>query len=169
MPSVNDAAVWIGRTTALNFPQAVQIVDWGHAAERLWAVGKAVFGEGTDQIKGWVEARLDELWIGKVADVVATLGKLDLAVESYPDEVQQAVGYFRNNQNRMRYDQYRAVGYPIGSGTVESGANSVVHNRLKRPGRGWTRGNAQAMLAGLCELHSDRFEDTWQSTLPTAA
>jgi len=167
--SVNDAAVWIGRTTALNFPKAVQVVDWGHASERLWAVSKAVFGEGTAQTKGWAEARLDELWNGKVTDVVATLEKLDLAVERYPAEVQQAAGYFRNNQDRMRYDEYRAAGYPIGSGTAESGANSVVHDRLKRPGRGWTRGNAQAMLAGLGELHSDRFEDTWQSILPTAA
>ena len=36
---------------------------------------------------------------------------------------------------------------PLGSGMVESAANTVVHHRLKRPGRGWTRDQAQAMLA----------------------
>jgi len=36
----------------------------------------------------------------------------------------------------------------IGSGTVESAANTVIHHRLKRPGRGWTRDNAQAMRTG---------------------
>jgi len=52
--------------------------------------------------------------------------------------------------------------YPIGSGTVESAANTVVHHRLRRPGRGWTRTHGQAMLAGLSELHSGRFEHAWR-------
>jgi hypothetical protein len=104
-----------------------------------------------------------------VGSVVTALGGMDLALDRYPAEVQQAPGYFRNNMERMRYDEYRAAGYPIGSGTVESGANSVVHHRMKRPGRGWKMGNAQAMLAGLSELKSGRFELAWQATLPEAA
>jgi hypothetical protein len=59
-----------------------------------------------------------------------------------------------------------AAGVPIGSGTVESAANTVVHHRMRRPGRGWTRANAQAMLTGVSELHSGRFADAWQMTLP---
>lgn len=167
--AVADAAVWIERVTRTNFPQAIQIVDWSHADERLWAVGKAVFGEGSTRARQWTEARLDDLWDGKVAEVVRVLETLDLAQERYPAEVQQAAGYFRNNQERMRYDVYRSAGYPIGSGTVESAANTVVHHRLKRPGRGWERHNAQAMLAGLSELHSDRFDRAWQDTLPSVA
>lgn len=66
-------------------------------------------------------------------------------------------------------DQFRAQSYPIGSGTVESGINTVVHHRMKRQGQGWKRPNAQAMLAGLAELHSGRFERMWQATLPRAA
>jgi hypothetical protein len=38
-----------------------------------------------------------------------------------------------------------------------------VHHRLKRPGRGWKREYAQAMLAALGELHSHRFERAWQA------
>ena len=65
--------------------------------------------------------------------------------------------------SRDQYDQFRANGWPIGSGVVESAANTVVHHRLKRPGRGWTRECAQAMLAALSELHSHRFEQAWQA------
>ena len=72
-----------------------------------------------------------------------------------------APDYFRTRQNQMQYDQFRAKGWPIGSGVVESAANTVVHHRLKRPGRGWKREYAQAMLAALCELHSHRFEQAW--------
>ena len=45
----------------------------------------------------------------------------------------------------------------------------LVHHRMRRPGRGWQRDNAQAMLAGLSELHSGRFERAWKATLPQAA
>jgi hypothetical protein len=79
-----------------------------------------------------------------------------------PFEVRQAPGYFESNLARMRYDQFRAEGYPIGSGTVESGCNNVVQHRMRRPGRGWTQANANSMLAGLCELNSGRFTSAWR-------
>jgi hypothetical protein len=34
--SVNDGAPWIDRITTTNYPQAIQVIDWGHADERLW-------------------------------------------------------------------------------------------------------------------------------------
>jgi len=52
LSSVNDGAPWIGRITDLNFPQAVQIVDWPHAEGKLWKVSKAVFGEQSPEGKG---------------------------------------------------------------------------------------------------------------------
>jgi hypothetical protein len=66
------------------------------------------------------------------------------------------------SHTQMNYDYFRQAGYPIGSGTVESGINTVVHHRMKRQGRGWKRQNAQAMLAALSELHSRRFQAAWQ-------
>ena len=162
LSSVNDGAVWIERVTRENFPHATQIVDWSHSVQRLWAVGNAVYGEGKMEAAAWVERRKDELWEGKVGQVIRSLDLLNLEQESYADEVRQAVGYFQNNRERMRYDEFRAMGYPIGSGTVESGAKNVIHQRMRRPGRGWKRENAQAMLAGLAELNSGRFQWAWQ-------
>ncbi len=169
LSSVNDGAPWIERITQLNFPEAVQIVDWSHAQGRLWKVGKAVFGEQSTEGKAWVEDQLDHLWAGEPKPVEAALAGLDLDQERWPDEVRQAPGYFESNRKRMRYHEFRAEGYPIGSGTVESGINTVVHHRMKRPGRGWQRSNAQAMLAGLSELHSGRFDQARKATLPLAA
>lgn len=162
LSSVNDGAPWIERITLTNFPEAVQIVDWSHASGRLWAVGQAVYGEGSEKTKAWVEANLDALWAGQGWAVVGALHALRVDQSSVPDEVRQAPGYFESNLARMRYEQFRAQGYPIGSGTVESGGRNVVHLRMRRPGRGWSRNNAQAMLAGLSELHSGRFDHAWQ-------
>ena len=167
LSSVNDGAGWIERITQTNFPQATQIVDWSHASQRLWAVGNLALGDGSATTKAWVSAQLDALWHGQVSEVVNNLE--ELAAERPLLDVQQAAGYFRNNAERMRYAEYRALGYPIGSGTVESSANTIIHDRLRRPGRGWKRENGQAMLAALSELHSDRFDRAWQSTRSAAA
>ena len=164
--SVNDGAPWIERITGMNFLQAIQVVDWGHSAQRLWAVANAVYGEGQAEAAAWVERRKDELWVGHVERVIQALGPLNLERVTYPEVVQQAPGYFRNNCKRMRYDEFRAAGYPIGSGTVESGARNVVQPRMRRPGRGWERDNAQAMLAALGELHSGRFQWAWRQVYP---
>lgn len=162
--SVNDGAVWIERITSLNFPEAVHIIDWSHASEHVWQVANAVFGTGTAPATQWAETQLDRLWAGEVSLVVAGLHTLEVeqvAQAAGRQEVQQAAGYFQNNAARMHYADYRAQGCPIGSGTVESGARSVVQQRLKRPGRGWGRSTGQAMLAGLSELHSGRFDHAW--------
>jgi hypothetical protein len=163
LSSVNDGAPWIARITGMNFPQAVQIVDWQHAKNRLWAVANTVFGERTPRAKRWIAVRLDHLWEGQTHRVVKVLEELDLDHQNAPDEVRQSPGYFNARREKMDYAAFRQQGFPIGSGTVESGINCVVHHRMKRPGRGWKRENAQAMLAGLSALHSGRFDRLWQT------
>lgn len=79
-----------------------------------------------------------------------------------PEIVRQAPGYFQERMAEMRYADFRAAGYPIGSGTVESAARNVVQPRMRRPGRGWAREKAAAMLMALAEFHSGRLHSTWQ-------
>jgi hypothetical protein len=163
LSSVNDGARWIRRITEINFPHAVQIVDWRHAENRLWDVANATFGERTPQAKQWIEVRLDHLWAGNTPLVVKALQQLNLEHKEVSDPIRQTPEYFNTRQPKMDYTHFRQKGFPIGSGTVESGINTVVHHRMKRPGRGWTRNHAQAMLAGLSELHSGRFDLIWHS------
>lgn len=165
LSSVNDGAPWIERITRSNYPQAVQIIDWSHADERLWKVAKAAFGEGTPQAAQWAETHGDQLWHGRVEDVIWALHDLNWNAITCPDEVRQSPTYFESRQQKMEYARFRLEGYPIGSGTVESGINTVVHHRMRRQGRGWERKHAQTMLAALSELHSRRFQRTWQSLL----
>jgi hypothetical protein len=163
--SVNDGAIWIDRITATNYPQATQVIDWGHATERLWKVARAAFGEGTQQTQHWVEKQLDCLWDGRVAEVVTALFALNWKRITCLDDIRESPAYFKTRQSKMDYARFRQAGYPIGSGTVESGVNTVVHHRMKRQGRGWKRQNAQAMFAALGELHSGRFQSAWQAEL----
>jgi hypothetical protein len=163
LTSVNDGAPWIDRITTSNYPHAIQIIDWSHAEERLWKVAKAAFGEGSPPSQQWVEKQTDLLWHGRVHEVVSALQALDWNHISCLDDVRQSPTYFESRQSKMDYALFRQAGYPIGSGTVESGINTVVHHRMKRQGRGWQRKQAQAMLAALSEFYSGRFQSAWQS------
>jgi hypothetical protein len=161
--SPNDGAQWIERITQENFPQATQIVDWFHATEKMWHIGKQTIPNKQER-NDWVNARLEDLWWGRLCTVNSELVQVDISQAMDPEDIEMSIGYFQRQQDRMKYHQYRIAGYPIGSGSVESGINNVVHHRMKRQGRGWHRDNVNPMLAALSELHSGRFEQAWTTT-----
>lgn len=150
--SVNDGAAWIERITRANFPDAVQIVDWAHAAQHVHHAAERAWPQQADTAKAWAETQRDALWAGGTQAVAEAIRGLPQA------EAAELAGYFANNAERMRYAEFRAQGLPIGSGVVESGCKTVIQRRLKGPCRGWERRNATAMLAALCELHSNRLD-----------
>lgn len=162
--SANDGAVWIDRITTTNYPQIVYSIDWAHSHARLSNVAKAAFGEGTPQAQQWTQKQVDLLWQGRVGEVVTALQVLDWDRITCLEDIHNSPAYFETRKHHMDYARLRQEGYPIGSGTVEGGINTVVHSRMKRQGRGWKRPHAQAMLAALGELHSNRFLLAWQST-----
>jgi hypothetical protein len=129
---VCDGAVWIWNLIQLHYPHAVQIVDWYHAADRLKRVAQAAFPDASDR-SSWLKQVSDDLWAGRVTPVVQACEPL----ASRCEEARHAVTYFTHNAQRMRYDQFRAAGYLIGSGTVESGCKQIVSQRLQKPGAQW--------------------------------
>lgn len=161
--SPNDGAKWINRITGENFPNATQIVDWFHAAEKMWHIGKQTIGDKQARTD-WVGKRLDDLWMGRLSAVNSELETVDVTQAIDPDDIEMSLGYFQRQADRMKYHQYRIAGYPIGSGSAESGINNVIHHRMKRQGRGWHHDNVNPMLAALSELHSGRFDRAWATT-----
>ncbi len=130
---VCDGAVWIWNLITHYYPRAVQIVDWYHAEDRLKRVAQAAFPVERDRAQ-WLDQVTTDLWEGCLASVIRTCERLAARC----DEAQRAVTYFTNNAHRMKYDQFRAAGYLIGSGTVESGCKQIITQRLKRSGAQWT-------------------------------
>lgn len=113
LSSVNDGAVWIDRINVTNYPQAIQVIDWGHASERLWNVAKAVFGDGTVRSQTWARQQEDRLWHDRVAEIVRDLHALDWPRITCLDDIRNSPDYFETRQTKMAYDQFRQAGYPI--------------------------------------------------------
>ncbi|MDH7496469.1 MAG: hypothetical protein QHH76_11015, partial [Bacillota bacterium] len=68
----------------------------------------------------------------------------------------------RDNRDRMRYDEYRAKSYHIGSGVVESACKHVVQMRHKRSGMRWSAPGAQEVMNLRVFLINGRWDEFWQ-------
>jgi hypothetical protein len=62
----------------------------------------------------------------------------------------------------MRYDEYRACGYQIGSGTVESACKRVIGQRLKQAGMIWSEEQAVAVAFIRAALLDGRWGNFWK-------
>ena len=153
---LGDGAAWIWQLAAEHCPGAVQIVDWFHASERVWALGRALYGEGTEATTRWVEPQLRRLAHGEAATLAAEWQTLPMrgAMAAVRDE---QVIYFTNQASRMAYDRYRADGWDIGSGMVESACKHLIAAREKGPGMRWSEAGAQAVAAVRVLLFNDQW------------
>jgi len=127
-----DGAVWIWNLIDHYFPNAIHIVDWYHAVDRLKRIAEEAFSN-LDERQAWLEKNTEDLWQGSVEAVIEACQLL----ERKSNLAKQSLLYYGNNMERMRYAHFRAAGYLIGSGVIESGCKQIVTQRLKLPGAQW--------------------------------
>lgn len=165
---IGDGADWIWNLVGEHFPDAVQIVDWFHAAEHLGAVAKAAFSDEREQ-KAWLDKAKNHLWAGEVDTVITLLN--GLIADRDISEVTKAVHYFDKHRRRMDYACFRSKGYHIGSGTVESGCKQLGIQRMKVPGASWSLGGACSTAKARATLLSDQWDEiaARREHLPRAA
>jgi hypothetical protein len=140
-----EAALWAVAGEWL--PRAVGILDLFHVLERLWQAAHCFHPERSRQAEQFVTHRLRMLLDGKVGYVIGGLKRLrDLLHGQKRRTMTTVIGYYENNRHHMRYDEYLAAGYPIGSGVAEGACRHVVKDRLELTGMRWTPPGAQSML-----------------------
>jgi hypothetical protein len=142
-----EAALWDVAREWL--PRAVGILDLFHVLERLWQVAHVFHREGSREAAQFVAHHLRLLLEGKVGYCIGRFKRLrdEHALRgSRRRVVSAAIGYYENNRQHMRYDEYLRAGYPIGSGVAEGACRHVVKDRLEQTGMRWTIAGAQAML-----------------------
>jgi hypothetical protein len=142
-----EAALWDVQRSWL--PRAVGILDLFHVLERLWQAAYCFHAEKSPQAEQFVTRRLRLLLKGKVGTVIGGLKRLGRrhALKGEKRRTLQAtIRYYENNRRHMKYDQYLAAGYPIGSGVAEGACRHLVKDRMEQTGMRWTVNGAQAML-----------------------
>jgi hypothetical protein len=143
------------------------ILDLFHVMERLWKVAWCFFDERTQKREAhqWVEERLRRLLTGRVDSVIRGMRYLatrDRLKGRERTTVRDAADYFERNRDRMKYDEYLAAGYPIGSGVVEGACRHLVKDRMERTGMRWLPSGAQAMLDLRATYLNGEWNDFWK-------
>jgi hypothetical protein len=162
---VVDGAEWCQSFLDLHRPDSVRILDFPHAVEHLSAAAQATFGPGTAETSAWLAPQIHTLKTGAPEDVVGALGGLPVEAAAEPASAgtvrDETVSYLAKRREQIRYADFVAQGYPIGSGMVESANKLVVEQRLKGAGMHWQRVHVNPLLALRTVACGDRWDDAW--------
>ena len=175
---MDDAQQWISLTDAgsglehfmdVNFPLAVQIVDFRHAAEYAHDFAK-LYASG-EEVEKLAAAWCHTLKHEGGAALLAIFQGLDRAKmkPSACEEHDKVLTYFGNHHKRMDYPTYLRKGWQIGSGAIESACKTVVNQRLNMGGMRWGEmgGDAVSHLRALHRSDADQWDAFWCYVLPS--
>ena len=138
----------------------VDILDILHVASYVWKAAKALCLSAAEQ-KEFARKRLLRILSGEVAGVIMGLKQMSARRQLSSEkaaEIDTVCGYFTTHQDRMKYNEYLAAGYPIATGVIEGACRHLVKDRLERSGMKWVVEGAQAMLT----LRSIKASNAWE-------
>lgn len=143
---LGDGAEWIWNRAKL-FANRCEILDFWHAIEKAWGYARLRYGEDSKAAARWVHCIAEDLRAGKIEAVIKRLHLLRTSSREQREKLDELIKYYTDNATRMHYDEYKRLGYGIGSGAVESAHKQVVHARLRQAGMRWSEAGARRLLA----------------------
>jgi hypothetical protein len=175
---LGDGAAWIDGVCEDHFACHARIVDYYHAAGHVHDCAKAIWPEDELKQKALAERWKTLLWKGKIQELIEPLKQESARLgepskEDGPDHprrvLHQNVGYFTKHAEHMKYPQYRRHGWPIGSGTVESGMKQL-NKRMKGTDQFWNTDGAESILTlrGQWLSQDGRWEHYWLCDNPAS-
>jgi hypothetical protein len=159
-----DGANGLEKMGRINFKDSVQIVDFYHAVEHAGKVLEALIGKGHPDYKKRQGRWTKRLLKNKVEALIEETRR-ECAGQPREQAVEDALGYFVRNIDRMQYGTFRKQGLFIGSGVVEAGCKTVIGGRCKQSGMFWSKSGAENILAFRCIHASRRLDQFWKHRL----
>jgi hypothetical protein len=140
------------------FPNMQFILDKPHLKKHLYETASAL-GYNEEQQRQWVHGKLDRISEGHAEEV---LSELEIQNTEKPnDRLRQFIGYLKRFQDAVDYDRFKELGYPVGSGEVESAHRSIPQQRFKLPGACWHPDSINPMLALRVIRANGWWDDYW--------
>jgi len=140
----------------------VCILDIFHVMDYLWDAARCVHGSDDKAAEAFVTDRLRRILEGDVGRVIGGLRQMLTKSKfnsSKRKTLNTVIKYLDRKKKFMRYDEYLAKGYPIGSGVVEGACGHVVKDRMEGSGMRWSVSGAQSMLDLRCVYLNEDWDD----------
>jgi hypothetical protein len=161
-----DGAPWI--RSQLEFHGTVDHIglDFYHLSEYVHDARRAMFDEDEDAGRAWVETMLHQLkHEGYEAAWETAIGRRATTSESGRVALDRLLGYMSERREMIRYPEFLARGWQIGSGPIEAQCKTTTA-RVKGSGKRWDGPNAEAVMALACLENSRLWQNYWLSADP---
>jgi hypothetical protein len=161
---LGDGAQWNWDFFTTQYPDALGVLDFYHAATHLHTVAELLFGKGTAAADAYYEHWRTTL-LEEAEGVTALLRSLiyyrnrTALPPRTTRKVETELNYFRRHTAEMQYATFRAARIPIGSGVTEAGCKELIKARFCRSGMRWHRPTGAALL----HLRAIRLSQYWDS------
>ena len=143
----------------------IEILDFYHAVENLSKARDVIFKDPEGKrAKQWQDEWRSRILNGEVESLIEELGKRVKKARGKKarKELELRINYFEKHKDRMRYPEYEAAGYPIGSGAIEGTCKNLVKGRMSCVGQRWdSEKGIKRMLSLRVRLFNKRLDDLW--------
>jgi len=157
---IADGAPWIWNWVQDCYPEAVQILDFFHAVEKIGTFA-AIQHDKPEERANWLDQQKIRLRNNEADKIIDEL-KITIAKNKESDKARtDAIRYYENNLARMQYKTYLEKGYLIGSGAIESAHRNVIQQRLKLSGQRWSINGAQE----IANLRACNKSNLWENVI----
>jgi hypothetical protein len=161
---ISDGGTWCSTVAEMYFKDATRILDWYHLSEHVWATGRELYPLDEKAAARWVQTCLthlhDSSGIGLLRHLERSRAARERGEQARLDEL---LAYLRPRLAITDYVDYRAAGYVIGSGMMESTCKQLVGQRLKGPGMQWSERGALAMTGLIAHRINGSWDRFWAS------
>jgi hypothetical protein len=162
-----DGAPWIRNQFELHGLVDEIGLDFYHLRENVQKARRDVFGEDSEEGKAWLDGLMhvfkhdgyDAAWER------LTALRSGLTSPSKRAAVDRLLNYVAERQSMIRYPQFRARHWQIGSGPTEAECKTTTL-RVKGRGRRWNSDNAEAVMALAALRDSGLWNRRWTTLDP---
>jgi len=163
-----DGAPWIRSQLELHGTVEHIGLDFYHLSEYVHAARRDTFGEDDADGSDWADEMMHKLkHEGYSAAWQMAINLRQSASGSGLATVDRLLGYMSERREMIRYPEFIARGWQIGSGPIEAQCKTTT-SRVKGSGKRWDGPNAEAVMALSCLENSRLWQNYWLSADPAA-
>lgn len=156
---VADGGIGLKEALEGRFANLQFVLDKTHLKDHLYETAEEL-GIVKEERPAWVHTRLKTISQGDIAQVKQAF---ETQYERHPHpRLKRLIGYVSRFYEAVDYEYFKAKGYPIGSGEIESSHKLVPQKRLKLPGACWHPDTINPMLSLRILRANDWWDEFWE-------
>lgn len=164
---ISDGARGLWRIFRDNFAAkgVVGVLDFYHTAGQLWTAAETWYCQWMPSAHLWLEQSRHTLRLGEVGDLIDLIR--GAANDCYRPEghrpiLDRVANYLDRHRLHLDYPTFKAAGFPLGSGFVESAVKWLIQQRFKGVGMRWSEDGFNNLLMLRLAWANDRYDELFQ-------